>query len=241
MKPTHEQLNAYLDGELTTAEHQQVEAYLREHPDVAATLEAWRADGAALKHALDTAPQPPNPALTPPAIRRRRAARQRHRFGLAAGLALALGLGAAGGWQARGSLYAAASPPMADAVEAYKLFAATADTPPPSQAQLADWFNRYFEGASPPPTLETYGLELVDARLMATQDGPAVVVLYRNGNRQTLLFYIRPPSPGGPSMPNGQRHDGDLMARYWSDGRFNYALVSRSNTPLVPGPELFGA
>lgn len=241
MKPTREQLNAYLDGELAAAELQQVETYLQAHPDVAATLEAWRADGAALKEALETRALAPNPALTPQAVRGRHAARQRQRFGLAAGLTLALALGGAGGWGVRDSLYAAASPPMADAIEAYKLFAAAADAPPPSQTELADWFSRYFEGASPPPGLEAYGLQLVDARLMATQQGPAAMVLYRNRNRQTLLFFIRPPSPERRSLPSGQRREGELTARYWSDGRFNYALVSPSNAPLVPGPRLFGA
>ena len=43
-----EELHAYLDGELPDARRAAVEAYLREHPDDARRLEAYRADGKAI-------------------------------------------------------------------------------------------------------------------------------------------------------------------------------------------------
>lgn len=42
---TEEELHAYLDGELPDAQRASVEAYLREHPDDARLLEAYRLDG----------------------------------------------------------------------------------------------------------------------------------------------------------------------------------------------------
>src|SRR5215510_15353419 len=42
---TEQELHAYLDGELPDARRAAVEAYLREHPEDARRLEAYRADG----------------------------------------------------------------------------------------------------------------------------------------------------------------------------------------------------
>src|SRR5262249_60730273 len=45
---TEQELHAYLDGELPDARRAAVEAYLREHPEDARRLEAYRRDGEAI-------------------------------------------------------------------------------------------------------------------------------------------------------------------------------------------------
>lgn len=236
MKPSQEQIQAYLDDELAAAERAVVEDYLARHPEVAEQLARYRRDGEALRQGFSQVPLAANPALHPFAARRAIKARRRRRFATAATLVLALGCGWFGGSQWQSRLYAKAMLPMSDAVEAYRLFS-QAPAKGVDQAQLAGWFDSHFKGASLPPALDNYGLKRVGAELMATAEGPAAMVLYRNDKGQALLFFIRPPGPRHHMLPKGERQDGSLLARYWSDKDFNYALVSPHDSPLVPrGP-----
>lgn len=236
MKPSEEQLQAYLDDELAAAGRAMVEDYLARNPEAAEQLARYRRDAEALRQGLKALPQAANPALHPFTVRRELKARRRRRFATAATLVLALGGGWLGGSQWQSHLYAKATLPMNDAVEAYRLFS-QAPGERISQAQLTALFNDHFKGASLPPELNNYGLKRVSAELMATAEGPAAMVLYRNDEGQALLYFIRPPGPRHHLLPKGQRQDGGLLARYWSDGDFNYALVSPHDSPLVPsGP-----
>jgi anti-sigma factor RsiW len=70
--PTEEDLHAYLDGELADDRRRMVQAWLRQHPDDATRLEAYRADGVAIARIFGRAgdlpvpaiPSAPSPAMT---------------------------------------------------------------------------------------------------------------------------------------------------------------------------------
>ena len=68
-------------------------------------------------------------------------------------------------------------------------------------------------------------------RVLLVGAGAAALVIYEDGQGRRLTFFIRPPGPRHEMLPQGQRTDGDLLARYWSQGGYNYALVSRSDDP----------
>ncbi|WP_115717589.1 anti-sigma factor family protein [Gallaecimonas mangrovi] len=233
MKPTEQQLHAFIDGELDPQQRPWVQAYLATHPEEQARLAAFKNDASELRSAFDATASalPKGPDVA--AIRRQRRQNNRRRFATAAALVLALGAGWLAGSQYQDRRYQAMVPPMNDAVEAYRLFSNTPDQNV-SQSELDGWFDEHFKGASLPPQLADYGLKRVAAKLMATAEGPAAMVLYRNGKGQTLLYFIRPPGPNHHMLPDGQRQDGSLLARYWSDKAFNYALVSLHDNPLVP-------
>ncbi|WP_374675783.1 anti-sigma factor [Ideonella sp.] len=105
VRPTDDQLGAWLDGELDAPTRQQVDAWLQQHPDEAARWRRWGDAEAALRQALDDGLQEPLPphwralALHATGDRRAAAARGGPGWPLAAGLALASALagGAAGG------------------------------------------------------------------------------------------------------------------------------------------------
>ena len=57
----------------------------------------------------------------------------------------------------------------------------------------------------------------------ATAEGAAAMLVYENGGGEVLGIYLRPRTH---RMREGERRDGGLMARYWSQGDTAIAVVS---------------
>jgi anti-sigma factor RsiW len=252
--PTEQDLHAYLDDQLDTERRQWVEGWLQTHPDQAAELEKWRMDARRLRARYANPGQwPANPALDPAAIRRRQRNNHQRWLATAAMLIMTLGIGLTGGWKMHDSMNPASTPPMADAVQAYRLFtdnvsfdentaidgknivdaSDTAVSMPAadSQQRIAKLFQTHFSDGIMPPDLSAAGLEMADARLLATEQGPAAMVVYRDQTGRQMMMYIRPPGAGNHMLEPGKRIDGKLMAQYWSKGNYNYAVVSQPDDP----------
>lgn len=232
--PQEQDLHAYLDDQLEPAHRQWVEAWLATHPEDARRVEGWRQDAQQLRAAFAGQARGALPEqLDPARIRRQVQQRRRSRLATAAALLIALGVGGLGGWQMRGDAMLRGMLPMQDAVQAYRLFADASQNGLDLHdgGDLHGWLARYLKDAPPPPALEQVGLKTVGARLLATEQGAAALVIYEDGQGRRLTFFIRPPGPRHEMLPQGQRTDGDLLARYWSQGGYNYALVSRSDDP----------
>ncbi|AGI24511.1 transmembrane regulator PrtR [Pseudomonas sp. ATCC 13867] len=232
--PDEHDLHAYLDDQLDPARRQWVEAWLAAHPEDARRVEGWRQDAQQLRAAFAGQGRGPVPeALDPARIRRDLRQRRRSRLATAAALLVALGIGGMSGWQMRGDSLARSSVPMQDAVQAYRLFAEVNQNGLDLRdgGDLRTWLARYLKDAPPPPALDRVGLKTVGARLLATEQGAAALVIYEDGQGRRLTFFIRPPGPRHEMLPQGQRTDGDLLTRYWSQGGYNYAVVSRSDDP----------
>jgi len=232
--PSEDELHAYVDERLETARRREVELYLAAHPEQAARVEGWRADARLLRTALaGLAEQPANPRLDPAAVRR--AVRQRHRrqWASAAMLLVALGIGGLGGWQARESSLQAGLAPMADAVQAHRLFAqsGTLDLNVQRPGQLQAWLGEHFAQAGQLPDLSAYGFTPVGARLLSNEQGPAALLLFQDASGERVSLFLRSPGEHYARMPSGERVDGELQARYGSQGAYNYALVSPAAEP----------
>lgn len=220
--------NAYVDGQLDPSQLQELQAYLRAHPDEAQELEAWRRDAQRLREGAGGESLPGNPALDPVAVRAGLRVRTRRRMAMVASFVVAVAIGGVTGWSARDTALANRVLPMQDAMQAYRLFA-SADAPQPDvradAGDLQGWLDEYFAHAERLPNLSDSGFRPVAARLLATDQGPAALVIYENAG-QRATFYIRPPGPGGQFLAQGSRRDGELVARYWSGQGYNYALVT---------------
>jgi anti-sigma factor RsiW len=99
--PDDELFSAWLDGELGADEHNQVQAWLKDHPDDAARVRAWAADRDALRVRLDASLAEPLPQRWVDQLSRPPAANEPRwlRRALVAGLMLTSGLG--GAWLQR--------------------------------------------------------------------------------------------------------------------------------------------
>ena len=165
--PSDQELHAYADGQLDADRRREVERYLADHPDAAREVDAIRqqTDGLRRQHA-DLGRFVAPPRLDPAQIRLAQAARRRRAMALAASLVLMLGLGSVGGWQIRDAAIRANYLPMADAVQAYRMFASDAapsmvDFRSSQPAELQAWLNRHFVQPAPLPDFNAFGFQPV--------------------------------------------------------------------------------
>ncbi|MDZ5605382.1 anti-sigma factor [Pseudomonas sp. RP23018S] len=232
LTPTEAELHAFVDERLEPARRTQVQAWLAANPQQAARVQAWQDDVRRLRAALaGLAAQPAAEPLDLRQLQRGLRQRRQRRWASAAVLVLAVGLGGLGGWQARTVSLTAQNLPMADALQAHRLFASSTalDIQAHDPARLQTWLDQHFARVGQLPDLSGYGLLPVGARLLSNEQGAAALLVFEDGKGQRVSLFLR--SPGGhfARMPSGERTEGELAARYWSHGDYNFALVSAAD------------
>ena len=245
MKPlpiSEDDLQAYVDAQLTQARRAEVAAWLAEHPGEAERVRAYQAQNEALKDlfnpvASEPLPEswlllvePPQPAAVDrpktsiferwPALR------------LAAGVLLAL-LGGIGGWlaheqyPARNSMTQAFSLPRQAAVahvvytpDVRRPVEVTAD----QEEQLVKWLSKRLGTPVKPPKLGGLGYELVGGRLLPGTHGPVAQFMYQEAAGQRLTLYVTTENIGDSATVFRFAREGEINVFYWVDGPFGYAL-----------------
>ena len=238
LPPSERDLHAYVDGQLSDADRQTLETCLATNPELSRQVLAWQLDAQNLRAGLSgELHRPVNPQLDPAFIRQRlRGSRTRH-YATAAVLLIAVSVGGLSGWQAREMTLTGNAAPMADAVQAYRMFAVNDsmasdwNTDQPSNVQV--WLDKNFAQANRLPDLQSAGCKPVSGRLSSTEQGAAAMVVYKDAGGRTLSFYIRPPAERNHPLPRGSRRDGELQADYWSGGGYNYAVVGPADDPAA--------
>ncbi|QVW21490.1 anti-sigma factor [Pseudomonas hormoni] len=238
MPPSERDLHAYVDHQLNDDDRRLVETFLAGNVEMSAQVRAWQQDAQQLRAALSGAlQQPANPDLDPTLIRQRLKRQSRRHLASAAVLLIAVSIGGISGWQAREMTLISAAAPMADAMQAYRLFAQQgmlpADYKVSDDGDMQGWLDRYFTQAHRLPDLSGAGFKPVSGRLLSTEQGPAAMVVYEDPSGHKVSFYVRPPGPKNFLLPRGSRSDGELQAEYWSGGGYNYAMVSPTDTPTA--------
>ncbi|SFW20774.1 anti-sigma factor family protein [Luteibacter sp. UNCMF366Tsu5.1] len=228
--PSEHDIHAYVDGHLDGPHRSEVERYLARHPEQAEEVQGWRQDAQQLR-ALLAGDLAPAPALDPDLVRARARQRRRTRWAMAASLFLCLTLGGIGGWAARGM--GSGRAPMADAMQAYRLLALDhgvgMDITTGNENDLRAWLAGRVGSDVRLPDLADAGFRPMGGRLFATDQGPAAMVLYDDGDGHTVSFYVRPPGPARHLLSPGEREEGGLLANYWSSGGHNYAVVAMAD------------
>ena len=232
--PTSDELSAFIDGELPPRRMAEIESLAAKDSELAQKVASLEYDAQQLRAALAGLPtSAPAIELDPARLRVEIKQRRQRLVATAASLVLALTLGITGGWHGRGAFTPSTGLPMADAVEAYRLFNSVSspavDLATHETSTLQRWLDSHFEAAAPMPDFEPYGFRPVGARLMATDQGSAAMVLYRDDRGETILFYVRP--PGHKTIGRGSRRAEGLVAQYWADGTYHYAVVSQGTSP----------
>lgn len=237
LMPTEPELHAYVDGELDETRRQQIEALMASHPEMARQIGRIRQESQRLRASLEPPPADTPARLDPFRIRRDQRDRARQRVAIAASLVMALAVGGMGGWHTRELAMRQNYLPMADAMEAYRLFAVS-DTPQmvdvkaSNPRELQAWLNHHFVQPAPLPDFSAYGFRPVGGRLMSAEQGTAAMILYQNPQMQSIVYYVRPPG-NLLHFDNGARKEGNLLAQYWRSGRYFYAVVSPTDTPAT--------
>lgn len=251
--PSEYDLHAYVDGLLDGERREAVEDWLARHPARAAEIQAWQRDAQLLRAALVGDGLAPPGELDPARLRAGLTRRRKARYAIAATVLLSLGAGGIGGWQAREwrgqesnrtAAAFASMAPMGDAIAAHRLFASRHDLRPDRTARGGDlqgWLDANFREPMRLPDLSGAGFRQVGARLLATEQGAAALVVYEDAGGNAISFYIRPPGPRRHLLARGDRRDGDLLTQYWSRGGYNYAMVSSGESADVVRRALDGA
>jgi anti-sigma factor RsiW len=233
--PTEDELHAYVDGALDASRRADIEAYLASNPEVAERVARWRHDVDFLRTELaGTMTRPPQPRLDPAAVRGRLRARSRVRTAAAATFFLAIGAGGLGGWQLR--TMSLAPVPMADAVEAYRVFASDRNRPVEMGAENVDhlqkWLSNRLGTPVSLPDLRSEGFDLLGGRLLSTAEGPAALIFYQDHDGERVSLYIRPNTHFSEGT-RGSRNDGGLLAKYWYKNGYGYAVVAKASDPRI--------
>lgn len=242
-QPTDEQLSAWLDGELEPAEHAQVEAWLRDHPDDAARVRLWAADRDALRARFDPVIDEP----VPEALRQRVQQRVRStpvwaQAAMVAGLlvtgALAGGLlvwqmkpGTDGVLSVRNNTWthrAAVAhvvyvPEVRHPVEV-NVAQGSPDEQRAQEEHLARWLTKRLDMPVRLFDLRPHGFELVGGRLLPDAVGPSAQLMYQNSAGQRVTVYLRRPEPGTDTAFRYHR-EGEVGMFYWIEEGYGYALV----------------
>ncbi|NKF24614.1 anti-sigma factor family protein [Solimonas marina] len=231
--PTEADLHAYVDGRLERSERLRVEDWLMANPDWAMVVSGWQRDAKRLRTALAMPDSNELPLrFSAQRLQERQRSRRRGQLAIAASLLLTLGIGTLLGWQA-GHRAPLPFVPMADAVEAHRLFADNPNAPLAFSGSdtlpLQHWMATHFDAGSV-PSLTITGFKLVGAQPLVTDAGAALLLLYEDQVGQRISVYLRPRSRLNNHAVETRR-DGDLIARYWVRGPYGYAVVGSADDP----------
>lgn len=243
-------LSAWLDDELAADQREQVEAWLREHPEDAARARLWAADTEALRARHDAVLAEAVPQRLTQLVWSRSPVTlgsgwQRWAAGVAL-LVLGGAVGAALTWQLQRkeiNRLAAAAPAQAwvqRAAVAHSVYTPEVRHPVEVKAQeehLSRWLTRRLDRPVKLFDLRAQGFELVGGRLLPDASGPSAQLMYQAIGEVPaglqpvrVTVYLRKPDNDTPASFRYEQQ-GELGMFYWVEGAHGtlpacgYALV----------------
>ena len=224
-------LNAYVDNRMSPERRVAVEAILRETPDLAARVEADRANRDALRARLAAKGAEPIPArLRISTIRAARRDRRWRTSRLAAAAVVLLAVGAAGGYAGRGALAPPTVAPTAqvtrNSIAAWRVYTVEVAHPvevrASEQAHLLKWLSKRLGRTLTAPDLSKYGYRLIGGRLLPAGSAAAALLMYDTEGGARLTVYVRAGEGGETAFRF--RSEGDLSTFAWLDEGFGFAV-----------------
>lgn len=236
-KPDDAELQAYVDRELDDERRAQIDRWLEQNPDEAATLTHYRAQNEALHDAFEPLLSRPTPDRFRDLQSDRRAAPQIWRIAAL----VALFVGAGGGWLANDYMQVRPNAELAltrGALLAHRTYESEVRHPVEVAANeeqhLVAWLSNRLEAPVSAPDLSKRGFQLVGGRLLPASSGPAAQFMYENVNGDRLTLYVERNREGDETAFRFAAED-DISAFYWKDGPLAYALIGRTGRDQLLG------
>ncbi len=227
---TEEELHAYVDGQLPADRQEAVAAWLATHSDDAARIAAWRAQAHAIRARYGAVADEPVPARLNVDALLRQGRSGRSWTAVAAAAVIALMIGGAGGWFARGAT--AATPSSFDtltseALEAYRLYVVEVrhpvEVPGNERPHMTQWLTKRLGYEQHIPDLESLGLKLVGGRLLpGPTGGAAAFYMYESTSGERFTIYSAPAT--SPETALRYKEGDRISAFYWVDDRHAYVV-----------------
>lgn len=222
-----DELNAYVDGELSADRRRAVEAWLAAHPDDAAKVAAWRKQIELIRARYGAVAD----EVPPRRFNISRLVRRRHGLKAAAVAATvaAFLIGGVAGWIARG--IEAATPSdltrfTADALDAYQLYVVEVrhpvEVPGDQRPHLLQWLSKRVGSPLRAPELDSMGLKLVGGRLLPGPTGATAFFMYENAAGERFTLYCGRTSDRDTALRYTAAEQN--AAYYWVDGDLAYVL-----------------
>lgn len=233
-------LQALVDGRLPPDRLAAVEAWLAGQPELAARVEAYRAQREGLRARLQPKAEAPIPQrLRVASILAERRARLRRHLAAAAAAVAWLALGGGLGWYANEALVGSqGSRGVAlDALAAHRTFVSEVLHPVEvdagRQAHLVQWLSKRLGRELRVPDLSARGLRLMGGRLLPAEAGPAAQFMYEDERRQRVTLYVRAGDAGETAFRFVEA-DG-VGAFYWLDRGLSYAVAAPVDRATLQG------
>ncbi|WP_076592934.1 anti-sigma factor family protein [Herminiimonas arsenitoxidans] len=241
---TEADLHAYVDGFLSEARRQEVDAYLAARPEELERINTYREQNEALRLLFKPVLDEPVPARLTSGL-----TSWTTQFGrYAAMLAIAVA-GGIGGWMLHGAtqtnnMLAQAtdsrlpvplkvSTLARQAAVAHSVYSPDARRPVEVTAdqedQLVAWLSKRTGSPMRPPKLGKLGYELIGGRLLPGESGPVAQFMYQDGVGQRLTLYVSTDQAQNTDTGFRFAQEGAVNVFYWIDGKFGYALSASIN------------
>lgn len=225
---TDNDLHAYVDGALTESRRREVEAWLAENTEAAATVRRYQEINRELRAVYDpvlTEPLPPRLHVRP---------RRAPWLALAASVA-SLAVGAVLGWVLKpepqmltvSNIDQQLVRPAAFSHQVYtteKLH--PVEVRADQEQHLVQWLSRRLNTPVKAPSLAEHGYALVGGRLLPSTDRMAAQFMYENAQGTRLTLYLRRGAWQNTESGFQFAESDEARTFYWVDGPMGYALTS---------------
>ncbi|MES2878333.1 MAG: anti-sigma factor [Pseudomonadota bacterium] len=245
-----DELHAFVDGQLSPAEHADLQVRLAQQPTAQATVLKWQQQRSALRCLYQDVLDEPIPSPLMGATLHAASAQQDVNAwwrwgGMAAGVVMAFGLGWLGSLAWHGDRLAGAPSPAMSKAQAAQDFSRQAsfahvvyspevrhpvEVAAADQAHLVQWLSKRLGRPLKVPHLSEQGYELVGGRLLPGDAGARAQFMFQNtaGTRITLYLGALNKTPAAADAYETGFHfatDGAIPNFYWIDQGFGYALA----------------
>lgn len=231
-------LHALVDGRLDASRRSLVERHLSANPALRQRVADWSAQADGLRRIARE-----DDAATRAAILARLSVRRRAvpgaggRRAVAAGLVLALGLGGATGWVARGDGRPTEIARLdVEAASAYRVFANDSahavEVSSNNRGELRAWLTARLGRQVALPDLAPLGYELMGGRVLAAMYGPAAMLVYRDAADNRLTVYVQPMRVGAPAPMRPMRANA-VDGYAWIEHQVGYTVMADGGRALL--------
>lgn len=234
---SEDDLHAYVDGALADARRIEVEAYLDDNPHIAERFGRFAQQRDGLRAALGPiADEPVPPQLNPAHLVAGRGWTRRPQWAAVAACLL-VALGGAGGWTLRGMGADSEVGIAALANEASYSYAVFGSDPiravevsADDQDGLVRWMENRLARRVHVPDLTRAGFQLIGGRVVATQNGPAGLLMYDDTAGRRIAILMRPMIVQDQNARMAQERRGNVVGYSWADNGMGYSLVGHDGT-----------
>ena len=228
---SEEQINAYLDNELSPEARAQVEAAAANDAQLRDRLRLDAAINEGLHELFNSALNAPVPARLIHAIGPRPWPWWQ-RLGAAAACAC---LGGLMGWNLQplsiAAQLAAARPVSTEAAAAHAVYTRenrhTVEVRSDERAHLDRWLSKRLAHKLIAPDLRNHGLKLIGGRLLADAGHPAALYMYEDAAGERVTIYARARSRTDKAEALHYARDRGFEIAHWTDERMSYAITGK--------------